>query len=145
MDNYRGAGLGRDAALNLLSNLLQRLDNAFICVDALDELSTKVRAEFLQALTGILARNNIRLFLTSRPHIKPNIARSLELPLDYKSMDIAAHEEDIRKYIDYQLKNDPLQEDAMSPSLQGNIIATITSKSQGMYSSVPKYPWQQPP
>ena len=136
MDNCSDAGLRRDAALTLLSNLLQRLDKAFICVDALDELSTDVRVELLQALTGILARKNTRLFLTSRPQIKPSIVEILELPLDYKSMDIAAHEEDIRRYINHQLQSDQLQDDAMSPSLQENIISTITSKSQGMYVSL---------
>ena len=136
MDNCRDAGLGRDAALTLLSNLLQRLDKATICVDALDELSTKVRVELLRALTGILARKNTKLFLTSRPHIKPEVIKSLKLPLDYKSMNIVAHEDDIRKYIGHQLENDPLQEDAMSPSLHSNITATITSKSEGMYVSI---------
>ena len=136
MNNCRGAGLDRDAALSLLSNLLQRLDEAFICIDALDELSTKIRVGLMQALTGILARKNTKLFLTSRPHIKLDIAKGLELPLDYKSINIAAHEKDMKKYIDHQLKNDQFQEDAMSPSLQKNIIVTITSKSQGMYVSL---------
>ena len=136
MVNCRGAGLSRDAALTLLRNLLQRLDKAFICVDALDELSTKVRVEVLQALTDILARKNTRLFLTSRPHIQDNIVKILELPSNYKFINIAAHEEDIRRYINHQLQSDQLQDDAMSPSLQENIISTITSKSQGMYVSL---------
>ena len=136
IDNCRGSVLGRDAALTLLNTLLHKLDKAFICIDALDELSTKVRVDFLKALTGILAMKNTRLFLTSRPHIKSDIIKGLKLPLEHKSMNIAAHDEDIRKYIGHQLENDPLHEDAMSPSLQENIIAAITSKSEGMYVSL---------
>ncbi|RYP50236.1 hypothetical protein DL769_010976 [Monosporascus sp. CRB-8-3] len=99
--------------LQLVMTLYSRV---FIIVDALDEcqVTENCRANFLSEFVGPDARCGASLFATSRfiPEVVDEFEGSLRL-------EIVAHEEDVRTYLDHHMsprraflrKNRPLQED----------------------------------
>jgi len=53
-------------------------ERTFICIDALDECVPEHRAKVLDSLNQILQRSpDTRIFVTGRPHIRPEIGRRL--------------------------------------------------------------------
>ncbi|EEU33889.1 uncharacterized protein NECHADRAFT_55600, partial [Fusarium vanettenii 77-13-4] len=72
----------------------------FVVIDALDEcqVSDNCRARFLSKITELQQESGVNIFVTSRP--LPEITRDLK---DGISLDIRAHEEDVRRYLDSEL------------------------------------------
>ena len=126
----QGAGVGMDDNLALLKIRLQKLDCAFICIDALDELDPKVRRQLFAVLKD-LGTNNTCLFLTGRGHIEGEAQKFLEVSQEY-TVTISANERDIKQFIRQQLEEDQNPE-AMDEVLEKDILDKIITKSQGMY------------
>jgi len=125
-DAKRGVG-GRSPhlplMLNLFSMILSSFHQAFICIDALDELLLVHRIKLLRALQQIMQNSpNVRFFLTGRPHIQEEIERYLT-----KSPYIIAiqpTQEDISNYLTMRLDDDPYPY-AMDEDLKLEIIKNI--------------------
>ena len=125
-DAKRGVG-GRSPhlphMLNLFSTILSSFHQAFICIDALDELLLEHRIKLLRALQQIMQNSpSVRLFLTGRPHIQEEIERYLT-----KSPYIIAiqpSQEDISNYLTMRLDDDPYPY-AMDDDLKSEIIKNI--------------------
>ena len=130
IERQRGK-VGSEDALALLKIRLQQLDHAFICIDALDELETKVRQQLLKVLRDVGATTH--LFLTGRGHIESEVQKCLEVLPGYTVI-INASKRDIQQFIRQQLAEDyDLNPDLMDEGLETDIVDKIVTKSQGMY------------
>ena len=125
----QGGGVGVEDGLALLKLRLSQLKNAFICIDAVDELEPKVRRQLLNALKELLS-NNTRLFLTGRGHIESEVQKCLEVSQRYTVV-ISANEQDIKTFVKQQIVDDTYP-DAMDEELEKDITDAIVKKSQGM-------------
>ena len=107
------------------------LQQAFICIDALDEFPAKHRPELWESLQCI-AREcpNIRLFITGRPHIREEVRKYFPGYPDLPS--IKPTKKDIHGYVTMRLKNDP-QSNVMDPELEADILKIIPDKVSGAY------------
>ena len=125
--------VGAEDHLALLEILLQQhqLNNAFICIDAVDELEPVVRRQLLNALRELGTRcRNIRLFLTGRGHIESEVRKCFQVAQRYTVV-INANEQDIKTFVGQQIMNDPYS-DAMDEFLEKDITDAIIKRSQGM-------------
>jgi hypothetical protein len=103
----------------------------FIIIDALDECPSvdDTKSKFLLEIQKLLPTP--QLLVTSRPHLKSVVAHFLP---DAIRLEIRAHDEDIRKYLDEQVK----KKDCLSllvedrPALRETIKNKITEKAKGM-------------
>jgi len=77
----RGAGrrLQLPDMVKLFVKTISSIELAYICIDAVDELLSRDRSEFLHAVGQILREApNTRLFITGRPHISGEIEEHLK-------------------------------------------------------------------
>lgn len=114
----------------MLKIRLQQLKRAFICVDAVDELDSKVRQQLLNVLKELVIKNNIHLFLTGRGHIENEVQEYFKVKQGY-TVTITASQEDIQEFVRQEIKED-LNPKAMDTELAKDIEDTIFEKSQGM-------------
>jgi hypothetical protein len=126
-------------ASEMLMLALQCFDQAYICVDALDECERDHRRSFLRSLGQLLQTQNsawirLRLFLTGRPHVESDVNGCLGIRLP-DPVWIEAKKEDITRYISYKIGDGP-DPKAMNENLNREIINTITDGSRGMYASL---------
>ena len=130
----RGGKAGSEDILALLKIQLQQLKHAFICIDAVDELETKVQQHLLDVLkdlgTNNQSANNTRLFFTGRDHIESEVQKRLQVMQQYK-IAISASEQDIQEFLGQQMEDDQ-NPGAMDEVLANDIIDAIVKKSQGM-------------
>lgn len=123
--------LGKDDLLGLLKVTLQHLERAFICIDALDELQSETRSQFLQAIKDLsTTSDSMRLFLTGRKHIQGEVQRLLET-LPQNEVEIMAHSDDIRQYLKRKIAEDT-NPDAMDDALENEILTVLVERSQKM-------------
>ena len=109
--------------IDLLQNLLARYEQAFVFIDALDELRVEHRAEFIRCLWRIIQGSpNIRLFITGRAHVQPELDRHLSESLSVIS--IHPKDEDFRVYLTMRLDTDP-DPDAMDDDLKYEILTHL--------------------
>ena len=117
--------------LAMLKILLNQLQRAFICIDAIDELEPKIRRQLLIALKE-LCTNNTRLFLTGRSHVESEVQKCFEVAPQYTVI-ISANQQDIQEFVKQQIQEDyDLNPEAMDSILEKDIIDAILQKSQGM-------------
>ena len=108
------------------------LGRGFICIDALDEFSTKHRPELWGSLQQIVREcPNIRLFTTGRPHIREEVKKYFPKYPDLSS--VKPTRQDIFGYVTMRLKNDP-EPDAMDRELEADILRIIPDKISGAYA-----------
>ena len=113
----------------MLIKSISSLRRGFICIDALDEFSTKRRPELWDSLQYIVREcPKIRLFITGRPHIREEVKIYFPGYPDLSS--IRPTEEDIREYVTMRLRKD-LESDAMDPELEADILTIIPDKISG--------------
>ena len=113
----------------ILKVLLPQLNSSFICLDALDELLPRTRFALLSALSTQFG--TVRIFLTGRPHIQPEVDGALKSPL--YAMHITADNGDIRGYLIHEIEEDMnINPDDMTEQLKEEILEAITSKAGGM-------------
>ena len=116
--------------VELLSTVLERFQQVFICVDALDEFVPEYRARLLRSLHQIVDTSpNARLFLTLRPYIQLDLESNI--PLDMGIITIQPRFSDIQTYLVTRLDADP-HPAAMDNELRSEIMTRIPRESPEM-------------
>ena len=123
----------QDEMLKLLQITLQNFARAFICIDAWDELEADTRSQVLQKIGLLVACDNLRVFLTGRKHIQPEVQK-----LSKSSVEIVANSNDIRAYLRKKIEDDGNPE-SMDEALQNEIVASLVAQSQDMYVIISIY------
>ena len=125
---------GRGPRLSDIVKMLQTTaskERTFICIDALDECVPEHQAKLLDSLSKILQNSpGTRVFMTGRPHIRPEIGRRLAGKVT--SLPISTKRDDIIKYIRSRLEGDTIP-DAMDSSLEAEILKKIPEGVSEMY------------
>lgn len=98
--------------------LLPNFKSIYIFLDALDECLPHLREDLLCSLTSSRA-TTIRMFCTGRSSVAAEAKRHLG-SLGFKTMEIYAHEADIRLHLKEQISRDR-RKDAMDDQLQEQI------------------------
>ena len=103
----------------------------FICIDALDECVPEHRVKLLNSLNTILQKSpGTRIFVTGRPHIRPELGRRLSGRVT--SLSISTKRDDIIRYLHSRLEGDTTP-DAMDSSLKADILKKIPEDISEMY------------
>ena len=95
----------------------------FMCIDALDECVGVQRFKVLDSLNQILEKSpGTRIFMTGRPHIRPEIDKRLAGRAI--SLSVGPSKDDITTYLHARLAEDETP-DAMDESLEAEILEMI--------------------
>ena len=125
---------GREPQLSDIVKMLQTTsskERTFICIDALDECVPENRVKLLDSLNTILQKSpGARIFMTGRPHIRPEIGRRLVGRVT--SLPISTKRDDITRYLRRRLEEDTTP-DAMNGSLEAEILKKIPEDVSEMY------------
>jgi len=125
---------GRGPRLSDVVKMLQTTtskERTFICIDALDECVPEPRAKILNSLGQILQKSpGTRIFVTGRPHIRPQIRRHLARKA--RSLPISTKRGDIISYLRSRLEEDTTP-DVMDSSLEADILRKIPEDVSEMY------------
>jgi len=125
---------GRGPQLSEIVKMLQTTsskEHTFICIDALDECVPEHRVRILDSLNEILQKSpGTRIFVTGRPHIRPEIGRRLTGKVT--SLSITTNRDDIIRYLHSRMKVDTTP-DAMDSSLEEDILKRIPEDISDMY------------
>ena len=106
-------------------------ERTFICIDALDECVPEHRVKLLDSFNKILQKSpGTRIFVTGRPHIRPEIGRRLAGRVT--SLSISTRKTDIIRYLHSRLEEDTTL-DAMDSSLEEEILKKIPEDISEMY------------
>ena len=106
----------------------------FICIDALDECVPEHRTKLLDSLNKIVQESpTTRVFVTGRPHIRPDITRRLGGRVT--SLPISTKRDDIIRYLHSRLEEDTTP-DAMDSSLEAEILKKIPEDVSEMYVGI---------
>ena len=128
---------GRRPRLPNIVKMLQTTSSTkhtFICIDALDECVPGHRIKLLDSLNKILQESPAtRIFVTGRPHIRPDITRRLAGRVT--SLPISTKRDDIIRYLHSRLEEDTTP-DAMDSSLEGEILKRIPEDVSEMYVEI---------
>jgi len=126
--------LGGRPRLSYIVKMLQTTSSkrhTFICIDALDECVPEHRVKLLNSLAQILQKSPAtRIFVTGRPHIRPEIGRHLTGRVT--SLPISTKRDDIIRYLHSRLEEDTTP-DAMDSSLEADILKKIPEDVSEMY------------
>ena len=132
-ESIGGRGLRLPDILILLQKVLNSFDQAFICIDALDECLTKHRPELLRSLRCLVQGSpGTRLFFTGRPHVQAEIRKCTSE--NVATVPIVLSTEDVEAYISQKLEGD-LYPEAMNSELKEDIMKTIPERMSEMYVS----------
>jgi len=127
---------GRGPQISDIVKLLQTTsskERTFICIDALDECVPEYRVKLLDSLNKILQNSaSIRIFVTGRPHIRPEIGKRLGRRVT--SLSISTKRDDMIRYLRSRLEEDTTP-DAMDSSLEAEILRKIPENVSEMYVS----------
>jgi len=125
---------GRGPRLSDIVKMLQTTtskERTFTCIDALDECVPEYQAKILDSLNQILQKSpGTRIFVTGRPHIRPDITRRLAGRVT--SLPISTKRDDIIRYLHSRLEEDIIP-DAMDSSLEAEILNKIPEEVSEMY------------
>jgi hypothetical protein len=113
-----------EKATQVLTLLLHNFDRIYICIDALDECDPQSREELLRFLATFKG-TALRVFCTARFHVVAEVTEYFE-PLGIKTVEICAHEADIKLYIEERISKDR-RKDAMDEQLQEQITKKLVS------------------
>jgi len=117
---------GRGPRLSDIVKMLQTTSckkRTFICIDALDECLVGHRVRILDSLNQILKNSSgVRIFMTGRPYILPEIRRRLAGRI--ASISISPKRDDIITYLHTRLAEDTTP-DAMDGALEADILKKI--------------------
>ena len=118
-----GRGLRVPEVVKLLQAALAPLKRTFICIDALDECPDKHLSQLLSSLHTVSQMSSgVQLFITGRPHMRSAVGKYL--PGSVQVIPINPNSEDIREYLEVELKHDSDSE-AMNPALKADIMKRI--------------------
>ena len=123
--------------LKMLKTAIGQRRRVVICIDGLDESLAAHRTGLLSALQAITQElPNVRLFLTGRPFIRPEVERY------FPSVDtiiVSPTREDTEAFLKMKLDGDP-EPDAMNDHLRADIMEIIPKTISEMYGQVPSSP-----
>jgi len=127
-----GKGLLLPDMLKLFVKTISSIERVYICVDAIDELLPRNRSEFLHALQQIIQdAPNARLFLTGRPHIRPELDK--HLTKGALTIQIVPDRGDIARYLSQKIDDDDYRDpDLMTENLRDDIIQTMLEMGSEM-------------
>ena len=125
-----GQGLLLADVVNLFVKAASSFKRVFICIDAVDELLAKDRPDFIRALRHIIdGAPNVRLVLTSRPHVRVELNKHLA---DRASIiQVEADQGDITRYVQLKIDDDP-HPGLISEDLRKDILKTMLEETSGM-------------
>jgi len=125
---------GRGPRLSDIVKMLQTTSSkarTFICIDAIDECLLEHRVKLLDSLNKILQNSpGTRIFVTGRPHIRPEIEKRLLGRVT--SLSINAERDDMIRYLESRLEEDTTP-DAMDGILKAEILRKIPERISEMY------------
>ena len=123
--------------LKMLKTTIEQWQRVVICIDGLDESLAAHRTGLLSALQAITQElPNVRLFLTGRPFIRPEVERY------FPSVDtilVSPTREDTEAFLRMKLDGDP-EPDAMNDYLRADIMEIIPRTISEMYAQMPSFP-----
>jgi hypothetical protein len=119
----------KEKAQKIFTLLLRGFDSTFICIDALDECEPQSRGALLRFF-GTFDDGTLHLFCTSRTSVESEATKLLK-PLGTTTMQISAHDEDLRRHIAVQIAQ-VRHEKAMDMQLQEDITDELLSRSQNL-------------
>ena len=116
--------------LKMLKTAIGEWRRVVICIDGLDESLVAHRTGLLSGLQAIVQElPNVRLFLTGRPFIRPEVERYFP---SVDSILVSPTREDTEAFLRIKLEEDP-EPDAMDESLRADIMEIIPKKISEMY------------
>jgi len=125
---------GRGPQLSDIVKMLQTTSSkarTFICIDAIDECVPEYRVKLLDSLNKILQNSpGTRIFVTGRPHIRPEIEKRLLGRVT--SLSISTERDDMIRYLHSRLEDDTTP-DAMDGILKAEILRKIPERISEMY------------
>jgi len=116
------------------------LQPTFVCIDALDECVGVQRFRVLDSLKQVLEKSpSTRIFVTGRPHIRPEIEKGLAGRAI--SLSVGPSKDDITTYLRARLSEDETP-DAMDESLEADILVKIPENISEMCvgAMIPRIP-----
>ena len=115
-----------DAYFQVFSSVAASFEKVFIVLDAFDECTESRRSDLVSRITRL---NNVNVVVTSRSIA--NIERDLH---GAETLDIVAHDEDIRSYVKGRMLRESklIRHIQKAPSLESRIVDTVATKSQKM-------------
>ena len=134
--HFGGVGPEASELLKMLKTSIAQRKWVVICIDGLDENLAAHRASLLSALQTIVQEMpNVRLLLTGRPFIRPEVERYFP---DMDTILVSPTMEDIEAFLRMKLDRDP-EPDAMDESLREDIMEIIPKKISEMYVQMPSF------
>jgi len=136
-EHFGGVGPRVPELLQMLKAAIVQRQWVVICIDGLDEPLAVHRAGLLSALQAIVrGLPNIRLFLTGRPFIRPEVERCFH---SAGTILVSPTREDTKAFLRMKLAGD-LEPDAMDESLRADIMEIIPKKISEMYVQMLSFP-----
>lgn len=117
---------------SLLVECVERFSSVFLVIDAFDECAEDQRSIILKWLQLLLIESRLRIFLTSRPHVRdsPDFYEDDEMQRwlrESNRLDIIASQSDIKIYLHDRLKTVKRCDE----QLKNKLVTTISTKAQG--------------
>lgn len=109
----------------LLTGLVSGHRCAYLVFDGLDE--SEHRKSFVQSIQNVVRSRQIRLLVTSRPHIRDLI----DLFQQHPNLKIEAHEEDLRTYLYQGLEQGGIH-DIADQSFVDSLVENLMEGADGM-------------
>ena len=123
--------------LKMLKTAIGQWRRVVICIDGLDESLAAHRTGLLSALKAIAQElPNVRLFLTGRPFIRPEVERYFP---SVDTLVVSPTREDTETFLRMKLDGDP-EPDAMDDHLRADIMEIIPKTISEMYAQMPSSP-----
>jgi len=120
--------------VGLLKKSMVSLPQVFICIDALDEFVPKELPKLLDSLKDIVQElPNMRVFLTGRPHVEPQITRHFTQAV---MIPISPKPHDIESYLGRKLVMDT-EPHVMDDDLRSDITRTIHDSLSESFVEIP--------
>ena len=127
-----GKGLRLPEMVGLFVKTISSIERVYICVDAMDELVSQHRSEFLRALRQITKEApNTRFFLTGRPHIRSEINK--HPTKGAYTIQIVPDQGDIARCISRKIDDDGDRDpDLMTEDLKNYMMKIMLEKASNM-------------
>ena len=123
--------------LKMLKTAIKQRRRVIMCIDGLDESLPAHRTGLLSALQAITQElPNVRLFLTGRPFIRPEVERYFP---SVDTIQVSPTREDTEAFLRMKLDGDP-EPDAMDDHLRADIMEIISKTISEMYARIPSFP-----
>jgi len=126
-----GKSLQLTDMIQLFVQAISSIRRAYICVDAVDVLLPEDRSELLRALQRIIQEApNARLFLTTRPHIRPEFVK--HFAKEGCVIDLVADQGDIASYVSIKIEYSKHQcPGPVTENLKDDIMKIVPGQALG--------------